>query len=99
VHRHFDPQRIGDALADLVRPKALPRKVTVPDVLGRAVGEARSALARAGLRIAVHRDTTHPPAVEGRVALQEPEPGARVRRRSKVRLLLTFPSEPGSRRR
>ena len=95
----FDPQAIGDALADLVRPKGLPRKVTVPNVVDRSIGDARSALARVGLRIEVHRDDARPPAVEGRVAFQDPEPGARVRRRSRVRLLLTFPSAGEERRR
>jgi beta-lactam-binding protein with PASTA domain len=90
VNRHFDAQRIGDALADLVRPKARPRKVTVPDVLGLPVSDARLALTRVGLRSEVLRDDPHPPPVEGRVALQEPDPGTRVRRRSKVRLVLTF---------
>jgi beta-lactam-binding protein with PASTA domain len=31
--------------------------------------------------------------VEGRVVIQDPAPGTRMRRRSTVRLLLTFPTE------
>jgi beta-lactam-binding protein with PASTA domain len=89
----FDPQAVGDALADLVRPKGRPRKVTVPDVLGLPVREARLVLTRVGLRSEVLRDDPHPPPVEGRVALQEPDPGTKVRRRSRVRLVLTFPRE------
>jgi beta-lactam-binding protein with PASTA domain len=90
VWQRLDAQLIGDALADLLRPKGPPRRVRVPDVVGRSMREARLALGRVGLRPEVQRDADRPPAVEGRVAFQDPPPGARVRRRSRVRLLVTF---------
>jgi beta-lactam-binding protein with PASTA domain len=90
VAQRFDPQAVGDALADLVRPKGLRRKVRVPDVLGLPISDARLALTRVGLHSEVLRDDPRPPPVEGRVVFQEPDPGTKVRRRSKVRLVLTF---------
>jgi beta-lactam-binding protein with PASTA domain len=89
----IDPQLIGDTIADLLRPKGPPRRVRVPDVVGQPMVDARLALGRLGLRPEVQRDDDHPPAVEGRVALQDPPPGTRVRRRSTVRLLVTFHAE------
>jgi beta-lactam-binding protein with PASTA domain len=86
----FDPDAVQNEVAFILRPKGLSRKVTVPDVVGKSMNDARLALVRAGLRSEVQRDQDRPPPVEGRVVLQDPEPGARVRRRSPVRLLLTF---------
>ena len=65
----------------------------MPDVVGQPMVDARLALGRVGLRPEVQRDDDHPPAVEGRVAFQEPPPATRVRRRSTVRLLVTFPTD------
>jgi beta-lactam-binding protein with PASTA domain len=93
VASRFDPQAIGNAIADLLRPKGPPRRVRVPDVVGLPMSDARLALGRLGLRPRVQRDEDRPPAVEGRVAFQDPPPGTRVRRRSTVRLLLTFPAD------
>jgi beta-lactam-binding protein with PASTA domain len=86
----FDAGAVGDAIADVLRAKSLPRKVEVPDVVGMAVSEARHALARAGLRPKVERVQKRPPAVEGRVIAQSPAPGTTMRRHHRVRLLLTF---------
>jgi len=78
---------------DGLRRKGPPRRVRVPDVVGQPMVDARLALGRVGLRPEVQRDDDHPPAVQGRVAIQEPPPGSRVRRRTTVRLLVTFPPE------
>ena len=86
----LDPQDVGDAIADLLRPKALPRRVVVPNVVGQPMRGARRRLGRVGLRPEVHRDDASPPAVEGYVVMQNPPPGTKVRRRSTVELLLTF---------
>jgi beta-lactam-binding protein with PASTA domain len=77
----------------VLRRKGPPRRVRVPDVVGQPISDARLALGRLGLRPQVQRDEDRPPAVEGRVAFQDPPPGTRVRRRSTVRLLLTFPTD------
>jgi len=91
--RRIDWAGVGDEVAFLLRPKGRPRTVTVPDVVGKPMSGARQALVRAGLRPEVHRDIDRPPPVEGRVVVQDPAPGTRMRRRSIVRLLLTFPTE------
>ena len=82
--QHFDPEAVADEVAFILRPKGLRRKVTVPDVVGRPMSAALLALGRVGLRSDVQRDDDHPPAVEGRVVVQDPEAGTRVRRRSAV---------------
>jgi beta-lactam-binding protein with PASTA domain len=86
----FDASAVGDAIADVFRAKSLPRKVEAPDVVGMPMSEARGALASAGLRPKVERVQRRPPAVEGRVTTQSPDPGTTMRRHSRVRLLLTF---------
>jgi beta-lactam-binding protein with PASTA domain len=68
-----------------------PRKVVVPDVVGRPVSEATRALGRLGLRIDTHTRALAPPPVEGVVVAQSVAAGRRVRRDRRIALELMFP--------
>jgi len=83
---------IVSAIEDLVRSRPRPpRKVAMPDVVGRPVSEASRALGQLGLRIDTHTTALAPPPVEGVVVAQSVDAGRRVRWGTRVRLELMFP--------
>jgi beta-lactam-binding protein with PASTA domain len=87
----LDPEDIVNGLEDLVPggPR-LPRRVSVPDVVGLRVSVASTTLAKEGLRVVTHVAVVSPPAVEGVVVRQSLPSGERVRRGTAVELLLDF---------
>jgi beta-lactam-binding protein with PASTA domain len=89
----LDPEDIVKGLQDLLPGPRLPRRVSVPDVVGLNVSVASTALAKEGLRVVTHVAVASPPAVEGVVVRQSLPPGKRVRRGTAVELLLDFTSD------
>jgi beta-lactam-binding protein with PASTA domain len=88
----LDPDDIVKGLEVLLPGPRLPRRVSVPDVVGLKVSVASTALAKEGLHVVTHVAVVSPPAVEGVVVRQSLPPGERVRRGTAVELLLDFSS-------
>jgi PASTA domain len=74
----LDPEDIVKGLEELVPGRRLPRRVSVPDVVGLKVSVASTMLAREGLRVVTHVAVVSPPPVEGVVVRQSLPPGERV---------------------
>jgi PASTA domain/Bacterial Ig-like domain (group 1) len=70
------------------------RRCTVPNVKGKTVAQARRAIARAGCRAVVMGRRYSASTAPGRVIGQTVKPGARVRRGTIVRLLLSRGVQP-----
>jgi hypothetical protein len=85
----FDAGEIGEGSGP--RPKG---RVTVPDVRGLNLAEARHRLAQEGLRAEVHRLEERPAPVMGWVVEQDPSPGTRHRRVQPVKNHVRHPRDP-----
>jgi beta-lactam-binding protein with PASTA domain len=92
----LDPEDILKGLEDFVPGPRLPRRVSVPDVVGLKVSVASMTLAKDGLRVVTRMAVPSPPAVEGVVVHQSHPPGEQVRRGTAVELLLDFTSDERS---
>jgi eukaryotic-like serine/threonine-protein kinase len=90
-----DPPR--GAYADLETPVdlvvAVPRRVAVPDVVGRPLGEATAILRAAGFEVPEAATAAHEDRPEGEVLEQEPTAGERSDHGSEVRLTVAVAPE------
>lgn len=75
-----------ESVAESLAPSPLTRRVAVPDFVGRRMSQTFSIADRSGVRVLVEQLSADPAPVDGLVVTQEPPPGAKVKRRSVVRL-------------
>jgi hypothetical protein len=69
---------------------------TVPDVRGLDFDDAMTTLVEEGFRVEVRRLEDRPAPVMGKVVEQDPSPGTRGRRRSRVTLHVQHPRDPNA---
>ena len=87
------------AIYDLLTPSpapALPRRVTVPEVVGLFYSVCFAAVGRLGLRVTAVRLTEHPMPVDGVVVGQSPAPRLKARRDSQLTVQVWHPPNASS---
>ncbi|MFH1070635.1 MAG: PASTA domain-containing protein, partial [Candidatus Glassbacteria bacterium] len=67
--------------------------VEIPDVRGKRLEDARSALEGAGLAVAVYGETYNAEVPDSQVLKQDPEPGVLVKRGRQIQLILSLGPE------
>jgi hypothetical protein len=88
-----------DSIASWLAPSRQTRFVRVPEFRGQHVSETFLPALHAGVKTNVVRLTEHPAPVDGYVVAQDPLPGTRVKRDSRVFLIVRHPEAPEWRQR
>jgi beta-lactam-binding protein with PASTA domain len=83
-----------DAVTAWLAPRRQRRVVKVPDLRGLHVSETFLIALQAGVKVEVVRLARHPAPVDGLVVKQDPLPGTRVKRDSRVDLIVRHPEDP-----
>jgi hypothetical protein len=83
-----------DAVVTWLAPYRQSRVVKVPDFRGQHVSGVFLPALHAGVKLEFVRLVEHPPPVDGTVVRQDPSPGTRVKRDSKVVLIVRHPENP-----
>ncbi len=83
-----------DTIASWLAPSRQTRVVKVPEFRGQRVSETFLPALQAGVKTQVVRLTEHPAPVDGYVVAQDPLPGTRVKRDSRVCLIVRHPEDP-----
>jgi PASTA domain len=83
-----------DTIASWLAPSRETKVVRVPEFRGRHVSDTFLAALQAGVKTRVVRLTEHPAPVDGYVVAQDPLPGTRVKRDSRVSLIVRHPEDP-----
>ena len=94
------PLRVGvvgaalDAVVTWLAPYRQSRVVKVPDLRGLHVSDVFLPALQAGVKVEFVRLAEHPAPVDGLVVRQDPSPATRVKRDSKVFLIVRHPEDP-----
>jgi beta-lactam-binding protein with PASTA domain len=83
-----------DAVSTWLAPRRQRRVVKVPDFRGLHVSETFLIALQAGVKVEIVRLARHPAPVDGYVVKQDPLPGTRVKRDSRVDLIVRHPEDP-----
>jgi|RhiMetdeSRZDD1v2_1073273.scaffolds.fasta_scaffold1874375_1 beta-lactam-binding protein with PASTA domain len=82
-----------DAVSAWLAPGRQRRVVKVPDFRGLHVSETFLIALQAGVKVEIVRLARHPAPVDGLVVKQDPLPGTRVKRDSRVDLIVRHPED------
>ena len=82
-----------DAVTTWLAPSRERRVVKVPEFRGMSVSETFLVALQAGVKLEVVRLARHPAPVDGVVEMQDPLPGTRVKRDSRVALIVRHPED------
>ena len=85
---------VGKAFDEVLRTRGPSRRVIVPPLVGLSVPDMWVVALRAGVRVNIRHVTAERP-TPGRIVVQTPTPGTRVRRNSVVDLDVAFETVEG----